>query len=105
MAVTFWPRAGEKDSPYPEASYPHEALDRGWPAHELWVAAAEGKDHVAPTSQAATEGTYPIARPLYFYVPGEPQGAVKTFVDFVLSDDGQKVVVREDFVPLRKVAQ
>lgn len=69
----------------------------------LDVAAADGKPYVKPSSAAATDGSYPIARPLYFYTPGEPRAEVKSFIDFCLSDDGQKVVVKVEFVPLRKV--
>jgi ABC-type phosphate transport system substrate-binding protein len=31
---------------------------------------------------------------------GEPQGAVKTYIDWMLSDAGQKVVEASGYVPL-----
>lgn len=37
-------------------------------------------------------GLYPIARPLYFYTNGVPEGLMKSFIDFVLSEAGQSVV-------------
>ena len=56
---------------------------------------------VAPSIKTAMDKTYPIARPLLFYTETEPQGLEKTFVDFVLSDEGQEIVKTMDFVPLR----
>lgn len=44
--------------------------------------------------------TYPIARSLELYTLGEPQGAVKKYIDWILSDAGQKVVEATGYVPL-----
>jgi phosphate transport system substrate-binding protein len=44
--------------------------------------------------------TYPIARSLQVYTLGEPQGAIKTYIDWMLSDAGQKVVEASGYVPL-----
>jgi phosphate transport system substrate-binding protein len=44
--------------------------------------------------------TYPIARSLQVYTLGEPQGAVKKYIDWMMSDAGQKVVVATGYVPL-----
>jgi phosphate transport system substrate-binding protein len=44
--------------------------------------------------------TYPIARSLQVYTLGEPQGAVKKYVDWMMSDAGQKVVEASGYVPL-----
>jgi phosphate transport system substrate-binding protein len=44
--------------------------------------------------------TYPIARSLQVYALGEPQGAVKNYIDWMLSDAGQKVVEASGYVPL-----
>ncbi len=58
--------------------------------------------HVAPSIETATDHTYPLSRPLHFYLPRKPEGAVKEFVDFALSDEGQKIVKETHFVPLPK---
>jgi phosphate transport system substrate-binding protein len=60
---------------------------------------------VLPSADAAISGAYPISRPLFFYTPGEPAGDAKAFIDFVLSDDGQRVVKKMEFVPLRAVKE
>lgn len=60
---------------------------------------AEGP-YVAPSEDDVRSGRYPIARPLFFYSAGEPQGLVKAFLDFVRSPDGQTIVRQIDFVPV-----
>jgi len=55
---------------------------------------------VAPTKDTITAGTYPLARDLYFYTVGEPTGAVKDFIDWTLSAEGQKVVEEVEYIPI-----
>ena len=45
-------------------------------------------------------GLYPIARALYQYSNGKPKGAVKNFIAFELSAEGQKVVEEMGFYPV-----
>lgn len=45
-------------------------------------------------------GSYPIARYLYFYTAREPTGAVKVFIDWVLSASGQTLVEEVGYVSL-----
>jgi phosphate transport system substrate-binding protein len=45
-------------------------------------------------------GKYPIARALYQYVNGKPKGAVKSFIAFELSQEGQKLVEEMAFYPV-----
>ena len=56
---------------------------------------------VVANEKNALNGTYPIARPLYMYTDGEPGGAVAGYVNFVKGPEGQKIVKREGFVPLK----
>ena len=51
-------------------------------------------DGAAPTPLAVQRGEYRLARPFYFLTRGQPGGAVKGFVDFVLSAEGQRIVQR-----------
>jgi phosphate transport system substrate-binding protein len=51
-----------------------------------------------PTPASALSGKYPIARPLYIYTLGEPTGAVKEYMDWILSPDGQMVVEKAGYV-------
>ena len=41
-----------------------------------------------------------MARSLHLYTLGEPQGAVKQYIDWILSDAGQKVVEESGYVPV-----
>ncbi|UMZ74252.1 phosphate ABC transporter substrate-binding protein [Natranaerofaba carboxydovora] len=62
------------------------------------VAYDEDSDYYTPLdAENINEGNYPIARPLYFYTNGVPEGSVKEFLDFVLSDRGQELVVDAGF--------
>ncbi|MBI2844099.1 MAG: PstS family phosphate ABC transporter substrate-binding protein [Armatimonadetes bacterium] len=69
------------------------------------VAVAKSQDgpYVQPSIETVQNRTYPLSRPLYFYTGGEPKGAVKDYVEFILSGEGQQIVIRNDFVPMRKL--
>ena len=45
--------------------------------------------------------SFPVSRPLYMYTPVKPAGDIKKFMDFVVSDKGQKLVEEEGFIPLK----
>ncbi len=67
------------------------------------VAAYAGADYVSPlNSQEVKSGKYPIARPLNQYVNGAPTGAVRAFLLFEISPEGQKIVEEEGFFPIPK---
>ncbi len=56
---------------------------------------------IEPTLPNVKSKIYPISRPLFLYTNGEPKGAVKDFVDFVFSPEGQELVKKIDFVPIK----
>ena len=55
---------------------------------------------IEPTVENILNGEYPISRSLYMITNGEPKGIAKDFIDFVLSEEGQKIVEEEGFVPI-----
>jgi phosphate transport system substrate-binding protein len=55
---------------------------------------------VLPTAAAVKDGSYPLARPLFFYLRKAPAGDTKKFVDWVLSAEGQKLAVEVGYFPL-----
>lgn len=61
----------------------------------------KGKNYIAPSMAAAKNKTYPITRPLYYYYLTKSEKAVKPFVDFVLSNEGQQIVEKVGYVPLK----
>ncbi|MHC4959243.1 MAG: PstS family phosphate ABC transporter substrate-binding protein [Planctomycetota bacterium] len=69
------------------------------------VAKTKGAEYVAPSVESAASGRYPIARPLFVYTRGEPTGAVKEYLDWVLSDAGQRILLEKGYAPVRKIDQ
>ncbi|WFB35886.1 phosphate ABC transporter substrate-binding protein [Kiritimatiellota bacterium B12222] len=55
---------------------------------------------VTPNNKNVNNGTYVLARPLYYLSNGAPTGLAKKFVEFTLSAKGQKVVSDVHFVPV-----
>ena len=59
---------------------------------------------VAATKENAAKGTYPLSRYLYVYInkaPNKPLAPIdREFVKLILSKIGQKVVVKDGYVPL-----
>jgi phosphate transport system substrate-binding protein len=68
----------------------------------LKVAKKQGEPYVAPSIAATHDKTYPIARPMFFYTAGEPAPHVKKFIDWVMTEEGQKIVETTGYVPLPK---
>ncbi len=66
----------------------------------LEVAMASDEPYYAPSLENVLAKTYPIARPLYMYSLGEPTGEIKAYLDWILSEEGQKIVEKLGFVPL-----
>ncbi|MDD5477815.1 MAG: phosphate ABC transporter substrate-binding protein [Candidatus Omnitrophica bacterium] len=67
----------------------------------ILVAKDEKSEYITPTTENVVKSKYPISRPLYLYTNGEAQGLVKKFLDFTLSKEGQDIVVKTDFVPIK----
>ncbi len=63
------------------------------------VRKGEDGDCVSPSVETAIDGSYPIARPLFMYTAGEPQGAIREYLDWVLSDEGQCIVYEKGYAP------
>jgi phosphate transport system substrate-binding protein len=56
---------------------------------------------VQATSENIATKKYPLSRPLFLLTNGEPTGAAKTFVDFLLSDRGQELVKKHGYLRLK----
>ena len=54
------------------------------------VAPDADSPYILPSVATVNDGTYPIARDLYMYTPGEPSAAVKAYIEWILSPDGQR---------------
>ncbi len=64
------------------------------------VVPLDGGDAVAPTEATVADGSYPISRELYMYTRGRPTGIIRAFLDWGMSEAGQKLVAEEGFVPV-----
>ena len=53
-----------------------------------------------PSVENTLNKTYPIARSLQVYTLGDPQGEVKKYIDWLMSNPGQKIVEESGYVPL-----
>jgi len=65
------------------------------------VAATDDGPYVLPTIATVNDQSYPIARDLYMYTRGEPAGAIKEYIDWVLSPEAQRIVAQLGFVPIK----
>lgn len=61
----------------------------------------KGKTYIAPSMETAKNKTYPVVRPLQYYYSTKVENKVKTYLDFVLSAEGQKIVEQVGYVPLK----
>ena len=68
----------------------------------LAIARSAGEPYVLPTIETVNDQTYPIARDLYMYTPGEPSGVVADYMNWILSDEAQQIVAELGFVPVRQ---
>ncbi len=54
-----------------------------------------------PTAENVKSGNYPISRYLYLYTRSRPTGALKEYIDWILSDDGQGIVTKVGYFPVK----
>ncbi|MBI4584586.1 MAG: phosphate ABC transporter substrate-binding protein [Planctomycetes bacterium] len=68
----------------------------------LKVAQKKGDPSFAPSNETVLSGQYSIARPLFLYTIGEPEGELKDYIDWILSPAGQGVIAKIGYIPLKK---
>lgn len=52
------------------------------------------------SAETVLDGSYPLARPLNFVLDGSAEGEASAFINFVLSDEGQAIVLDEGYIPV-----
>jgi phosphate transport system substrate-binding protein len=67
----------------------------------IGVAKNPGDPYVLPSIETVNDKSYPIARDLYMYTPGEPVGAVQAYLEWILDDEAQAIVAAQGFVPVK----
>lgn len=73
-------------------------LSFGYLDESVKVLAIDGTE---ATETNAANGTYSVVRPLNLLTEGEPTGIVKAWIDFILSPEGQAVVVEEGYIAVQ----
>ncbi len=68
----------------------------------LRVASKPGETAYAPNVENTQKGGYPISRPLYMYTRGEPLDAVKKYLSWIQTEQGQSIILASGYVPLNK---
>ncbi len=66
----------------------------------LNLSAKQGAEYYTPNVENALSKKYPLARSLQIYTLGDPDGAEKEFINWVLSSTGQKILQENGFVPI-----
>ncbi len=66
----------------------------------LKVSKKKGETAIVPTIETTLDKTYPIARPMFFYIPPNAPAHVGKYVDWVLGPQGQHIIVDKGYVPL-----
>jgi phosphate transport system substrate-binding protein len=56
---------------------------------------------VEPNLANVQNGSYPLSRPLFFYLRNKATGDLKAFVDWVLSPEGQATVTKVGYFPVK----
>jgi phosphate transport system substrate-binding protein len=69
---------------------------------DLSISNKEAGRAFMPTKENILSGDYPISRYLYLYIRQRPEVEMKALLDYILSDEGQKVVSNEGFFPVRE---
>lgn len=56
---------------------------------------------VLPSEATIKNKTYPISRYLFMYLKEKPTGETKKFIDWILSPEGQNIIVEVGYYPLK----
>jgi phosphate transport system substrate-binding protein len=68
---------------------------------ELKVKKDANSTAYTPTEENVKSGNYPISRYLFMYVRSRPTGVLKDYIDWILSPEGQSVVTKVGYFPVR----
>ncbi|MDP1579757.1 MAG: phosphate ABC transporter substrate-binding protein [Candidatus Didemnitutus sp.] len=72
--------------------------------HALGIRATAEAEPVFPSAATIKAGTYPLSRPLFVVTDGEPAGAAKELIDYLLAAPGQALVRKHGYLALADLA-
>jgi phosphate transport system substrate-binding protein len=70
----------------------------------LKVSRRKGEPAVAPSVGTTLDQSYPIARPMFMYTPGDPPPHVVKYIEWATSEAGERVLQEAGYVPLKAAA-
>jgi len=70
---------------------------------KVCIVGKDGGKCVNPSVATAVDRSYPVARPLFMYTNGQPEGEIKTYLDWILSDIGQCIIMKKGYAPTTSV--
>ena len=70
---------------------------------KVCIVGNDGGKCVSPSVAAAVDRSYPIARPLFMYTNGQPEGDIKAYLDWIMSDTGQCIIMGKGYAPATSV--
>jgi phosphate transport system substrate-binding protein len=60
-----------------------------------------GGSCTSPSVVTASDGSYPIARPLFMYTNGEPSGYLGAYMNWIKSDVGQCIILEKGYASIK----
>ncbi|MFC1696592.1 PstS family phosphate ABC transporter substrate-binding protein [Pseudomonadota bacterium] len=67
------------------------------------IAPETGSACTNPSVASALDGSYPIARPLFMYTNGQPTGFVGDYLNWIMSNEGQCIILNKGYAPATEV--
>ena len=67
------------------------------------ISQTTGGDCTSPSVATASDGSYPIARPLFMYTNGEPTGYVGKYLNWIKSETGQCIILEKGYASASEV--
>jgi len=64
------------------------------------VARDQASQYVLPSVESVNNNSYPIARDLYMYTIGEPTGAIRAYLEWIMTPEAQAITKTLGFVPI-----
>lgn len=64
------------------------------------IARDASSDYIMPSVETVNQNLYPVARDLYMYTNGQPQGLIEEYLAWIHSSAGQQIVEDLGFVPV-----
>ena len=61
----------------------------------------DGEHYATPTVENATNKTYPIVRPLYYYYDAKNKTQIAPLLEFILSPEGQDIIKKSGYIPVK----